>query len=193
LAAAARALKISPATVGRRIDDLERRLGSRLFDRDPSGYALTENGEAFRLRAEDIEEAILTAEREALGHDLRVTGKVRIATADDIATYIIAPRLAEFRRSYQGIVLEIAAGWDVVNLTRWEADLALRTARPTQGDTARPTQGDYVVRRAGVWNCALYAAKIYAAAQQLNPDVSDLSRAHMIASTEESSWGRRVV
>jgi DNA-binding transcriptional LysR family regulator len=180
LAGAARALKTSPATVGRHIAVLERRLAARLFERNQNGYALTENGEAIRLKAESIEEAILSTEREAFGRDLRVTGKVRVATADDIASYIIAPRLADFRKSYPGIVLEIAASWDVVNLTRREADLALRTARPLRGD--------YIIRRVGVWNCAVYASRRYADVHCPEAERSDLSRLDLITWTEESTF-----
>jgi DNA-binding transcriptional LysR family regulator len=96
----ARALKTSAATVGRRIATLEERLGARLFDRAQTGYTLTESGEAIRLKAEEIEEAVLSVEREAFGHDLRATGKVRVANAEDIGAFVIAPRLSEFRRPY---------------------------------------------------------------------------------------------
>ena len=120
----ARALKTSAATVGRRIATLEERLGARLFDRAQTGYTLTESGEAIRLKAEEIEEAVLSVEREAFGHDLRATGKVRVANAEDIGAFVIAPRLSEFRRPYPGIVLELVSSWDVVNLTRREATRA---------------------------------------------------------------------
>jgi DNA-binding transcriptional LysR family regulator len=69
LSEAARELKTSPATVGRRVAALEERLSTRLFDRKQTGYALTEGGEAIRSKAEDIEEAILSVEREAFGRD----------------------------------------------------------------------------------------------------------------------------
>ena len=68
-------------------------MGARLFDRAQTGYALTESGEAIRLKAEEIEEAVLSVEREAFGRDLRATGKVRVATAEDIATFVVAPSL----------------------------------------------------------------------------------------------------
>src|SRR5262245_1312161 len=83
LTEAARVLKTSPSTVARRVADLEKKLGARLFDRRPSGYALTENGEAIRRKAEEVEEAVLSVEREALGRDLRPSGKVRVAATDD--------------------------------------------------------------------------------------------------------------
>jgi DNA-binding transcriptional LysR family regulator len=180
LSDAARALKSSPATVGRRIAALEERLGARLFDRRQTGYSLTESGEAIRLKAEDVEEAVLSVEREAFGRDLRATGKVRVATAEDIATFMIAPHLTEFRRSYPGIVLELVAGWDVVSLTRREADIAIRTVRPTQGDV--------VIRQAGVWNCAMYVSKRYAAKHTLKPDMTDFRNIDLISWTEESTF-----
>ena len=160
LSGAARLLDTSAATAGRGIAALEKRLGARLFDRKQTGYSLTEGGEAIRFKAEEVEEAVLALEREALGRDLRAGGKVRLATAEDIATFAIAPRLPEFRRAYPGITIEMVASWDVVNLTRRDADIAVRTARPMRGD--------FVVRQVGVWNCAVYVSKDYAKARKLN-------------------------
>lgn len=177
LTGAARVLKTSAATVGRRIMALESRLGARLFDRGQTGYALTESGEAIRLKAEEIEEAVLSLEREAFGRDLRATGKVRVATAEDIASVIIAPRLREFRHSHPGIMLEIVSSWDVANLTRREADVAIRTVRPTEGD--------YVIRQTGVWNCALYASKSFAEAHKLATDMNVMPDIDVISWTEE--------
>ena len=177
LTGAARALKTSAATVGRRITTLESRLGARLFDRGQTGYALTESGEAIRLKAEEVEEAVLSLEREAFGRDLRATGKVRVATAEDIASVIVAPKLTEFRRSHPGIMLEVVSSWDVANLTRREADVAIRTVRPTQGD--------YVIRQAGVWNCALYVAKPFAQAHDLVTDMGEMPDIDVISWTEE--------
>jgi len=177
LTGAARALKTSAATVGRRILALEGRLGARLFDRGQTGYALTESGEAIRAKAEEVEEAVLSVEREAFGRDLRASGKVRLATAEDIASVIVAPKLPGFRKSHPGIVLEIVASWDVVNLTRREADVAIRTIRPTQGD--------FVVRQIGVWNCALYVAKTYARARKLSARSNALPEIDVLTWTEE--------
>ena len=73
LADAARQLKTSPATVGRRVAALEAQLGARLFDRKQTGYTLTESGAAIHKKAEEVEEAVLSVEREALGRDLHVS------------------------------------------------------------------------------------------------------------------------
>ena len=118
LADAARNLKTSPATVGRRISALETRLGARLFDRNPSGYSLTQSGKAIRVRAEEVEDAVLRVEREVLGRDLCPAGKVRVATVNEIAANIIAPHLGDFRRQYPEIVLEVVVDLDLANLVR---------------------------------------------------------------------------
>jgi DNA-binding transcriptional LysR family regulator len=177
LTEAARGLRTSPATVGRRVAALENQLSARLFDRRQSGYSLTESGEAIRLQAEEVEEAVLAVERQALGHDLRATGKVRIAASDDIASHVITPKLAQFRRRYPGIALEIVARMDLVNLSRREADIAIRGVRPSQGN--------FVVRAAGVWPFGLYATERYTETRGLKPGAPDLSKAEIITWTEE--------
>src|SRR5438874_585440 len=123
LTEAARTLKTSAATIGRRIATLEINLGVKLFERRQTGYSLTESGESIRLRAEEVEEAILSVERAALGRDVRASGKVRVTTSSEIATTWIAPCIPKFRFAYPGIVLEVIATPDVVNLTRREADI----------------------------------------------------------------------
>jgi DNA-binding transcriptional LysR family regulator len=177
LVEAARALKSSPPTVARRVAALESELGARLFDRRQNRYTLTDSGEAIRLKAEEAEEAILSVEREALGRDLRARGKVCLATGHDLATALIAPHIAEFHRSFPEISLELVIQMDVVNLTRREADVALRQVRPAHGDL--------VIRRVGAWKFGLYAAKSYAKAHNLKPGLSDLSDAEIVTWTEE--------
>jgi DNA-binding transcriptional LysR family regulator len=179
---AARVLKTSPATTARRIAALERRLGARLFARNQTGYALTESGEAVRVRAEDVEQAVLSVEREALGRDLQPTGKVRMTTTNDIATLVVGPNLGDFHRRYPEILLEIIASTEIINLNRREADLALRTVRPTQPDA--------VVRHVGWWNLGLYAARSYAKAHRLKPGSIDPGGLAIITFNEEVAHQR---
>jgi DNA-binding transcriptional LysR family regulator len=159
LTQAALKLHVSLATVSRRVAALERRLGARLFERKSSGWRLTESGEAVCRGAEEIEQAVLALERQVAGHDDRPSGRVRLTTGDDIATFVVAPRIREFDARYPDISLEIRASFEVANLARREADIALRTVRPQEGD--------FLVRQAGWWNLGLYAARGYAEAQRL--------------------------
>jgi DNA-binding transcriptional LysR family regulator len=102
---------------------------------------LSENGEAVRRKVEEIEQAIFAVERQVAGRDASTAGRVRITTGDDIAAIVIAPRLPEFERQFPDISLEVIARFELVSLTRREADVALRTVRPNQGD--------FLVRHAG--------------------------------------------
>jgi DNA-binding transcriptional LysR family regulator len=165
LTRAALMLRVSLATVSRRIAALERKLGVRLFDRKRSGYELTESGHAVRLKAEEIEQAILSVERQMQGRDREPRGKVRVTTGDDIAAFVVAPALAAFHAHYPGIALEIVARFEVADLARREADIGLRMIfrmSASSPGTIAPARGDFFVRHAGWWNLGLYAARSYA-------------------------------
>lgn len=182
LTGAARMLKTSAATVGRRVAALERGLGARLVDRRQTGYFLTESGAAIRARAEEIEAAMLAVEQTALGHDLRPTGTVRLAATDDTAFCLIVPYLARLRRRHPGVALEIVGEMDVVNLSRREADIALRAVRPARGD--------FAIRRFGKWDFGLYAAKSYATSHALKPGLADLAGLDIITWNDDNAHVR---
>lgn len=177
LTEAARNLKTSAATVSRRIASLERELGARLFDRRKTGYELTEGGDAIRANAETVEDAVFAVERQAMGCDPHATGKVRVATTEDLAAFVIAPHLAKFRRDHPAIALEITTRLDFANLSRRDADIAFRAARPQQGDL--------LIRRVGLIEFGLYAARSYAEARDLRPGLTNLSGVEIITWTEE--------
>ena len=179
LTEAGQSLKTSASTVSRRIGELEKRLGARLFDRKSSGYVLTESGSEIRRRAEDVEAAALSVERAALGRDMYPTGVVRLTASDDIAANLIAPYLGSFQARYPDISLEIIAQMEHADLARREADIALRGARPTRGH--------FVIRRAGTWHFGLYAARKYAETRHLKPGLGDLSGVEIITWTKHWS------
>jgi DNA-binding transcriptional LysR family regulator len=179
---AALALRVSVATVSRRIATLERKLNARLFERKRGAYELTDSGQAVRLKAEEIEQAILSVERQVLGRDRQASGKVRVTTGDDIASFIVAPMLATFKARYPGILLEIVARFDIANLARREADIGLRTVAPAKGE--------FLVRHAGWWDLGLYAARSYAETNGLRPGIGNLSKVDVITwNTEHANLG----
>jgi DNA-binding transcriptional LysR family regulator len=177
LTRAAHALQTTPATVARRVANLETSWNSQLFTRKYTGYTLTEAGKALLARTEEVEGAISAMRREALRSAAHAAGQVRVTTTEDIATLVLSPRLVEFARRFPQVQLEILATREVVSLARGDADIALRTVRPARGGL--------VIRQAGVWNLGLYAAKGYAQAHNLRPGVSDLSGVDIITWTKE--------
>jgi DNA-binding transcriptional LysR family regulator len=134
LAAAGEVLEVDQSTVFRRLNELERRLGVRLFERSTSGYRLTEAGGLAANAAERIETELHALDREITGRDQQLSGAVKL-TASETLSYGVLPQLiAHFRRTHSGIQLTLAIDNRMYDLSRREADVALRTRRPTDGD-----------------------------------------------------------
>ncbi|WP_245835192.1 LysR family transcriptional regulator [Thalassospira mesophila] len=74
LGAAARSLKISHPTAGRRLRALEDATGQVLFQRTAEGYILTDEGQSVFALAEQMEENALALERRLAGGAAR-TGR----------------------------------------------------------------------------------------------------------------------
>ncbi len=129
LAGAARSLGVNHTTVLRRVGVFEKRLGLRLFERLPTGYVLTAGGEELIAAARNIDETVTTLERRLAGHDLRLTGTIRVTTTDTLMGSILPEILAEFRESHPGIQVEIAISNAMFNLTKRDADVAIRPAK----------------------------------------------------------------
>lgn len=128
LNAAARVMGVDHTTVLRRIAALEKQLSLRLFDRSPRGYVLTAGGEEMLEVARTIDERVTTLERRLSGRDLRLTGTVRLATADTLAHSILPPHLEAFTAQNPELGLELTTSNSLVNLTRRDADVCLRPA-----------------------------------------------------------------
>jgi DNA-binding transcriptional LysR family regulator len=128
LAGAARNLGVNHTTVLRRIGAFEQRLGLRLFERLPTGYVLTAGGEELITAARHIDDTVTALERKLAGQDLRLSGVLRITTTDTLMGSILPEILAEFRDSHPGIAIEVAISNLMFNLTRRDADVAIRPA-----------------------------------------------------------------
>jgi len=134
LTRAADVLRVSQSTVGRRIAELESRLATRLFARHQTGYFLTDEGRELLGRAEAVEDNMLAFERGASGLAPAVSGIVRLATTENLATDVVIPALPRFVARHPQLRLEIVTTTATVELGRRDADLALRVVRPSQGN-----------------------------------------------------------
>lgn len=126
LSAAGRLLGVRHTTVLRRLDALETRLGLRLFERLPGGYTATPAGEEMLTAARRVEDEMLGMARRLAGGEIQLSGTVRLAAPDDLADSLLPPILIGLRRRHPGIELELHISNDFVNLTRRDADIALR-------------------------------------------------------------------
>ncbi|NMO17576.1 LysR family transcriptional regulator [Pyxidicoccus fallax] len=152
LAAAARELRVDATTVGRRLDALEKSLGTRLVLRGARTLALTEGAEAVVARAREMEDALRKLHG-VMSAEARAVGTVRFTATEYIGQALVAPNLGDLHARHPGLDLEMLVGSEVVNLQRGDADLALRLA-PPKGDAL-------VVRKVAEVSFALYASRGY--------------------------------
>lgn len=134
LTGAAQELGVSQSTVARRVAALEESLGTALFVRHATGYYLTDNGNDVLARAEQVEVRIFELEKGSSSLDATVAGVVRLATAETMATQVIIPALPLLAARYPRLRLELITGIGMVDLPRYQADLALRLVRPEHGN-----------------------------------------------------------
>lgn len=146
--AASDTLAVNHSTVSRRITAFEKKLGVRLFERIPDGYALTAAGEEMLKSAQHIEEEVVKLDRQVIGRDAELSGVLRVTMPTALATHLLMPDIAAFTKKYPGIHLELAFSSEEFNLRKREADIAIRlTHKPPEYLVGRrvlqPAKGVY--------------------------------------------------
>ncbi len=125
IAAAAEELGVNQTTVYRRLDALEADFGTRLFDRDAKGYALTVVGRDAVEHAERVEEEMLALERMVRGHDRQASGEVVVTLPESLLPALL-PALVAFGEAHPRIELALELHDRMFDLGRREADVAIR-------------------------------------------------------------------
>jgi len=140
--AAARIRRLTQPTLGRHIDQLERQLGAPLFLRSPRGLQPTDLALAFRPHLADMAAAANTATRDATGVASGAGGVVRVAASDVVGIEVLPGILARFRDANPGIDVELVLSNKHEDLTRRDADVAVRMVRPTQNSLVAKKVGE---------------------------------------------------
>lgn len=134
LAAAAEKLGVDLSTVFRRLNALEARLQVRLFDRSARGYQPTAAGERAAGAAERVETELLALDREITGRDQQLSGVVRVTASETFSYAVLPPLFAQFHALHPRIRVVLSIDNRVMDLSRREADVALRVRRPVDPD-----------------------------------------------------------
>ncbi|MCP4502057.1 MAG: LysR family transcriptional regulator [Deltaproteobacteria bacterium] len=133
-AGAARSMQVKSSTVSRRISALEELLGGALFSRTPDGLLPTHLAEEILHHAEGSERHFHGLTALADGHDSRPKGKVRVALTEAMANLLFLPALPALFAEYPELEIELLTGTQTADLSRREADIALRFVRPQESD-----------------------------------------------------------
>ena len=153
LTTAAARLQLDHTTLSRRIAGLEHGLKAKLFDRSPSGYTLTEQGECLLPIAEQMEQLALGAHDMVGGSAASIAGTVRIGSPEGFGSYFLAPRIACLKEQYPQLTVQLVAASAVFSLSKREADIVVSVSRP-------PT-GRLLVSKLIDYDLGLYAAPAY--------------------------------
>src|SRR5688500_890029 len=157
LARAGKRLGFDISTASRRLAALEDQLGTRLFDRTREGLRATAAAEQLYAPAEKMEAAALAFGRDASGFERAIEGRVRISAPPGIAEVFLADAVPALIARRPAILLEIDSRIAVVDLSRREADLAIRTVRPRGQDLV---QKKLVTTRATLLGSAAYTRSL---------------------------------
>ncbi|MDJ0707015.1 MAG: LysR family transcriptional regulator [Leptolyngbyaceae cyanobacterium MO_188.B28] len=167
--AAADKIRVHHSTITRRIEAFESAQKTRLFDRLPKGYTLTLAGKELLQAVTRIEDEINSIERRTLGQDAQLRGDIRVTMPDGLAVNLLMPDLVRFMDTYPEVNLEVMISYDVLSLTKREADVAIRiTEAPPEHLVGRK-----VIR----YHCATYASQTYLETHDLS---GGKSNAHWI-------------
>jgi len=174
--AASRALGVNQTTTARRIAMLEEAIGVKLFDRRQAGFSLTESGTELLAVAErvEVEANGFAAQVGAIGR--RVSGVIRVTSAEGLANVVMVPALGAFRRLHPDVRIDLVVDERRLDLARGAADVALRTGSP-------PTENGLVGRRLLAMGWAAYCSRDYAERHGYPIDVESLSR-HAVIGAE---------
>ena len=161
LSAAARSLGVAQPTLGRQVRALEEELDVVLFERHGHGLVLTPSGLELVEHVRGMGDAAGRVALAATGQSQTVEGPVTITTTEVTAAFILPSLIAELRQVHPGIQVDVVASNELRDLRRREADIALRSVRPTDPDL--------VAKKLVRESARLYASRDYLDSLE-NPD-----------------------
>ena len=167
LSAAAKALSTTQPTVGRQITALEEDLKVTLFERGGRSLVLTAAGSDLLEHVQAMADAASRVSMAAAGQALEVAGKVSITASDVIAATFLPAVLRDVRQAAPGIHIDVVASNRLEDLTRRNADIAIRHVRPVQPDLIAQQLPDFTA--------GFYASRRYVAVRGNPANTTELS------------------
>jgi DNA-binding transcriptional LysR family regulator len=153
---AARSLGVDQTTVLRKLDSLESRMGTALFERRKTGQTPTPAGKLVAAAAERMEKEARALETELATRRRMLNGAVRLTTSDGLAARFVTPGMRAFHALYPGVTVELIATDERLDVAAGEADVALRAS-------SHPEGANIVARRLPDVAWTIYCGRSYAA------------------------------
>jgi len=180
LSAAARALGMSQPTLGRQVEALQEELGVLLFERVGRGLVLTAAGLDLLEHVRGMGEAANLVSLSASGQSQTIEGAICITASEVNAAFLLPPMLTRLRREHPGVEIKLVASNAVRDLRRREADIAVRSGKPTDPSLIATRLRDTPAR--------LYATPSYLERIGNPTTAAELSDADFIGFTEDDRF-----
>lgn len=177
--AAADRLAMPNSKVSRRISELERDLGLRLFNRTTRRVELTEAGRLYFERCRRIIDEARLAHEELSGMVSQPSGLIRASVPVDFTLVYLGDILGEFLRLYPGIRLDLDVTPRQSDLISEPVDLTIRIGEPKDSQ--------WIARKLVTFKAALFASPDYLAAHGAPQTPQDLLR-HNCLRVADRPW-----
>ena len=132
LSAASRKEEVVPAVIGKRLDNLEHRLGVRLLVRTTRSLTLTQEGIAFFEDCQRILRELREAESSVASGSARASGHLHLLAPATYGRLFVAPHIADFQRQHPDVRVTLDLSDRILDLARERIDCAIRIAGDMQ-------------------------------------------------------------
>lgn len=170
-------LSVNHSTAFRWLKRLEEQVGHKLFDRSNNHYVLSETGHAIFPIAENIASEITALSMMADCLDNQLIGEVKVTSADAMVLGYLPRIIKSFYEHYPGLTINLSSDNNFINLSKREADIAIR---PTHSLT-----GNMIGRKAASMVFGLYASPDYIEEYGL-PNINDKGKGHRLCDYDNS-------
>jgi DNA-binding transcriptional LysR family regulator len=118
-------LGVHASTVTRHLEQFERRLGTRLFARTPTGLIITPEGAEVVQALDEVAARLEGIERRLQSRDAAMAGVVRVNVPELFGGRLFLPEIGTFSRLHPDIDVEVRSEWQPPDLDRREGDLSV--------------------------------------------------------------------
>ncbi len=174
---ASKKLNISQATLNRRISNLEKDLGKKLFDRSTTGCMLLPPGQVLLAHAERVEHEMIQTTADLMDDAQALSGTVRIGAPDGFGVSFLAPQLHRLSEQHPRLQIQLVPMPRVFSLSQREADIAITIGRPKKGRLRVRKLTDYSLR--------LYASRSYLKQWGTPQQLKDLNEYRLVGYVED--------
>jgi DNA-binding transcriptional LysR family regulator len=171
VAGAARLLGVDSSTVSRRLAALEQSLGACLVVRGGREFAITSEGKAAIAAAESMEAIVTSATSSIRAAKTGIDGVVSISAVPSMLRTMM-PLLPIAAERYPKLSIEVKASARVIDLSRGEADIAIRMTQPQEMDL--------IGKRAFEMGFGVFASQAYAERRELPKTFQDLAQHQLV-------------